>query len=204
MDGIVYGPTSASSVWPTAAQTAGHLRSLPVMAVVIGTDGTTAAAERARRCWTYSCPSGNRRRADADLRSDTSRLSDQYRRLADVVVLASLPIAGASLAVSVVGGLSDRVARSDCCAVRRPARDVAARRRARDLVPLLAGALAAIGSGFVAAQLFLQAQLGYPWWRRTSPTTWSSARAWWRRCAIVASTLPLLDRATDLERARDG
>jgi hypothetical protein len=70
-------------------------------------------------------------------------------------------------------------------------------------VPLLAGAVVAIVGGFVAAQLFLSAQLGY----RLAPPGPGYylivAAGLAASLGIIAATLPLLGRITGPETARN-
>src|SRR5581483_4894613 len=80
-----------------------------------------------------------------------------WQRLANVVILASLPIAGCSLAVSVAGGLSERkrpfsLLRLTGVPLRVLRRVVAL----ESVVPLLVVAVLAIGTGLLSAQLFLR------------------------------------------------
>lgn len=83
----------------------------------------------------------------------------QFQQLAHVVILASLPIAGCSLAVSVAGGLSDR--RRPFSLLRLTGVQLRVLRRVLALesaIPLLVVSIVAIGTGFLAAQLFLTSQ----------------------------------------------
>ncbi|MFD0575340.1 FtsX-like permease family protein [Dactylosporangium darangshiense] len=70
-------------------------------------------------------------------------------------------------------------------------------------VPLLAVAVLASVTGFGAAQLFLRAQMDYT----LSPPGWSfyalAATGLAVSLAIIASTLPLLERVTGPETARN-
>jgi hypothetical protein len=69
-------------------------------------------------------------------------------------------------------------------------------------VPLLLGAAVAIGTGFLAAALFLRSQLGYA--LHAPGTGWYLvvAAGLLAAFAVLASTLPLLRRVTAPETAR--
>ena len=70
-------------------------------------------------------------------------------------------------------------------------------------VPLLVGALAAVGMGFLTADLFLQSQLGYTL-DLPDAAFWGVVAAGIAvSLAIVASTLPFLEPITGPEAARN-
>ncbi|GAA2216611.1 FtsX-like permease family protein [Micromonospora olivasterospora] len=120
-------------------------------------------------------------------------------------MLASLPIAGCSLAVSVAGGLSDRkrpfsMLRLTGVRLRTLRRVVAL----ETVVPLLAVAVVALGMGFLVAHLFLRAQLGYTLLPPDGSFYLMVAGGLAVSLGIVASTLPLLRRLTGPEAARNG
>jgi predicted lysophospholipase L1 biosynthesis ABC-type transport system permease subunit len=91
---------------------------------------------------------------------DSTRRNAGYQRLADLVILASLPIAGCTLAVAVIAGLNDR--KRPFSLLRLTGAPLTMLRRVvtiESAVPLLISAAVAIGTGFLAAYLFLRAQL---------------------------------------------
>jgi predicted lysophospholipase L1 biosynthesis ABC-type transport system permease subunit len=145
-------------------------------------------------------PPGTERDHDDNARTQMR----QYQQLANVVMLFSLPIAGCSLAVSVAAGITDRkrpfsLLRLSGVPLRMLRRVVAL----ESAVPLLAVALLAAATGFASAQLFLRAQLDLT----LSPPGWSYyalvALGLAASLAIIASTLPLLERVTGPETARN-
>ena len=80
-----------------------------------------------------------------------------------MVILVSLPIAGCTLAVSVAAGLTDR--KRPFSLLRLTGAPLGVLRRVVALesaAPLLITALVSTGLGFLAAGLFVSAQLGYP------------------------------------------
>ncbi|TAM85891.1 MAG: ABC transporter permease, partial [Jatrophihabitans sp.] len=195
------GPLPGGGVDPAA------LARLPITSVSVATDGTRAAIERARTVLGTELPaprrSGPITLAEGIALSGNVQRSQGYQRLADAVVLASLPIAGATLAVSVVSGLNER--KRPFSLLRLAGAPLRTLRRVVTLetaVPLLAAAGGAIGVGFLTAYLFLRAQL-------SEPLTAPSAGYWGvvavgilASLAIVASTLPVLTRITGPETAR--
>jgi hypothetical protein len=193
------------TVWPTAPLSSAELAALPVEAVVVGTNGTTAAVERARTLLAVAFP--DRTPATiGELRADSGIAQDLagFQQLADVAVVGSLAIAGCSLAVSVVAGLNDR--RRPFGLLRLTGVPLPVLRRVIGLetaVPLLVVAGAAAGMGFVAAALFLRSQLDYA----LSPPGlgyYLTVAAGLVVClAVVGSTLPLLRRLTGPETARN-
>jgi hypothetical protein len=183
---------------------ADRVRALPVHAIVVQTNGSVAALETARTLLEAAYP--NRFPTDtlAALSPDSSRLLNAYKQLANVVILVSLPIAGCSLAVSVAGGLTERKRPFSLLRLSgvplRALRSVVALETA---VPLLITAAVSVGTGLLAAQLFLRAQLAEtlqpPGVQYYLIVVVGLAVA----LAIIASTLPLLRRITGPETARN-
>ena len=75
---------------------------MPPATIVVTTNGTTAAAEQARSLLEAAYPAVPAPSTLAEIYDQQITLTKQYQQLADVVILTSLPIAGCSLAVSVV------------------------------------------------------------------------------------------------------
>jgi predicted lysophospholipase L1 biosynthesis ABC-type transport system permease subunit len=195
-------------VWPASDLSADRLAALPVLGVAVGTDGSPAAIERARTLletgignapyMAYPLTIG-----ESEALNDNARLSAEYRQLADVVILTSLPIAGCTLAVSVIAGLNDR--RRPFALLRLTGARLGTLRRVvvlESAVPLVVGSSVAMGTGFLAAFLFLRAQLDQtlqsPGWGYYVVV----AAGLLASLAVLASTLPVLTRITGAENAR--
>jgi hypothetical protein len=191
-------------VWPAAPLTEAQLAAQPVISVVLSTDGSTAGLERTRTALQLAFP---------DLRilpaTEWDRANDQnsqlagFEQLAAVVIFASLPIAGCSLAVSVIAGLTDR--KRPFSLLRLTGVPLGVLRRVVALesaVPLLAAAVLAIGAGLLGAQLFLAAQMEYT--LHPPGLTYSAivAGGLLLSLGIIAATFPLLRRITGPETAR--
>jgi hypothetical protein len=192
------------AAWPAAAVSPERLARLPVQQIVVATDRSTSAVERARTLLAKAYPDQD---IPMTVREDNTERNSElagYRQLADVVILVSFPIAGCSLAVSVAGGLRDR--KRPFSLLRLTGTQLAVLRRVvllESVVPLLVVALVAIGMGFLAAQLFLQAQFHYS--IRPPGTGYyvillAGVAA---SLAVIASTMPLLRRMTGPEVARN-
>jgi ABC-type antimicrobial peptide transport system permease subunit len=141
--------------------------------------------------------------AEQDALSSDTRRTRGYQQLALVMTVASLAIAGCTLAVSVVTGLNDR--RRPFGLLRITGAPITVLRRVVALetaVPLIAAAMVSIGAGFLASYLFLRSQL--------AETLQPPALDWYVVTAaglvaafvIVASTLPVLERITGAEAVR--
>jgi hypothetical protein len=196
------GEDLATRIWPASSVTDFPAR--PLLAVVVPTDGSAAARERARTLLVQAFPWHRAPATEAEFAANSARTLVQFQQLAAVVILASLPIAGCSLAVGVIGGLNDR---------RRPfsvlrltgvrLRTLRAVVLLESAVPLLIVSAVAIGVGFLAAALFLRAQLDYG----LSPPGVAYyaivAGGLIASLAIIASTLPVLRRITAPETARN-
>ncbi|MEV0192589.1 FtsX-like permease family protein [Kitasatospora purpeofusca] len=190
--------------WPTAPITAEAAARLPVQLVYTTTDGATAAKERVRTVLSRAFPDHHSRMVQ-DWGSAQQQQLAGWRQLADVVLLTTLPIAGCSLAVSVVAGLSDR--RRPFAMLRltgAPLRMLRAVIGLESALPLLVVSAVAIGTGFAAAAMFLKSQMHYD---VVSPGgVFFGLVLLGLACSlgIIASTLPLLKRITGPEAARNG
>jgi hypothetical protein len=194
----------SDTIWPPMPMSPSQLRALPVHALVVQTDGSRAALETARTQLEAAFP--NRFAPDtlAALSPDSSRLLTAYKQLANVVILVSLPIAGCSLAVSVAGGLTERKRPFSLLRLSgvplRALRSVVALETA---VPLLITAAVSVGTGLLAAQLFLRAQLAETLQPPGVQYYLIVVVGLVVALAIIASTLPLLRRITGPETARN-
>jgi hypothetical protein len=194
----------SARVWPASSVALDALPGLPVVSIVVRTDGSAAAIERTRTVLELAYPAywvGPN--VPGDFESEFANTLRGWQQLANVIIVASLAIAGCSLAVSVVGGLTERkrpfsLLRLSGASVRVLRRVVALESAA----PMLAVAGIAVGMGLLAAQLFLKAQMGYT---LVAPGVafYAVVLAGLAVClAIIASTLPLLERITGPETAR--
>jgi hypothetical protein len=194
----------ASVIWDPVTIPAQRLAQLPIESVVVATGGSVATLEQARTVLETAYPGQEPPQTMRELASPPGSDLTGWQQLATVVIITSLVIAGCSLAVSVVGGLSDRKRPFSLLRLTgtplRVLRSVVALESA---VPLLLVALVATGTGFLAAQLFLAAQFHYT---LLSPGTGyyvSVAGGLAASLAVIASTLPLLSRITGPETARN-
>jgi hypothetical protein len=199
------GTASATKIWPTSSVSPGGLERQPVVSVVVGTDGSAAALERSRTVLEMAYPTALwvAPNVPGDFESDFANTLRGWQQLANVIIIASLALAGCSLAVSVVGGLSER--RRPFSLLRLSGAPVRVLRRVVALesaAPMLAVAVVAIGMGFLAAQLFLEAQMDYTL-TLPGPGFYAIVVVGLAAClAIIAATLPLLERITGPETAR--
>ncbi|MBM0234618.1 ABC transporter permease [Micromonospora sp. STR1_7] len=204
--GLIPFRESASSarVWPAASVPLGDLQQLPVMSIVVDTDGSAAAIERSRTVLEAAFPTfwvGPN--VPGDFESDFADTLRGWEQLANVVIIASLALGGCSLAVSVIGGLTER--RRPFSLLRLSGAPVRVLRRVVALesaVPMLAVAAVAIGMGLLAAHLFLRAQMHYTL-VAPEPRFYVIVVVGLATClGVIASTMPLLERITGPETAR--
>jgi hypothetical protein len=194
----------AGTAWPAAPMTATGLESVPIVSVIVGTDGTSRAIERARTVLMAAYPQERNIGTESEFRADTMSELRQWQQLAEMVIVASLVIAGCSLAVSVAGGVNER--KRPFSMLRLTGVPLGALRKVLALetaVPLFAAAAVAIGAGLLAAQLFLRAQLEYSLVPPGSSYYVVVAAGLLVSLAIIASTMPLLRRITGPETARN-
>jgi hypothetical protein len=195
--------SQAAYVWATAAVSPQRLQHLGVQAVAVSTNGSAPAIERVRTVLDAAYPYQPYPVTTIGANPFNSTLQGE-QQLANVVILVSLPIAGCSLAVSVAGGLSDR--RRPFSLLRLTGAPLGMLRRVIALesaVPLLIVAVMATATGFVAAQLFLTSQLHYSLRPPGLGYYLVVLAGLAASLGIIASTLPLLNRITGPETARN-
>ena len=178
---------------------------VPVLSIAVETDGSRSAIERARTILEVAYPELPRPPAtDADFESDFTRTLTGWQQLAGVVILASLPIAGCSLAASVAGGIAER--KRPFSLLRLSGVPLRVLRRTvllESAVPLLVVAAVAIGTGLLSAGLFLRAQMDYPLVPPGLGYYLIVLTGLAGSVGIIAATLPFLARVTGPETARN-
>lgn len=197
------GP-SWPAVWPAAADSAEQLQSLRVQEIDVTTNGSTPAIEQVRTVLATAYPGQRPAYTIAEDRARMSQQLDGYRQLADMVIAVSFPVAGCSLAVSVAAGLRDR--KRPFSLLRLTGVQLGVLRRVvllESAVPLFVVAAVAIGTGFLTAQLFLQAQFGYSLRAPGAEYYAIVGGGLGAALGVIAGTLPLLKRMTGPEVARN-
>ncbi|GAA2624309.1 FtsX-like permease family protein [Dactylosporangium fulvum] len=194
---------NSSIEWEAAPVAPADVDKQPIASVVVDTT-SRSAFERARTVLIKALPQGRFPASVGEWEANSAQLIVQFQQLANVIMLCSLPIAGCSLAVSVASGLSDRkrpfsMLRLTGVQLRTLRRVVAL----ETVVPLLVAAAVAIGMGFLAAHLFLRAQLDYTLLPPSASFYLLVVGGIAVSLAIIASTLPLLRRITGPETARN-
>ena len=192
-------------VWPASTLTPSQISRLPAIAVTVATNGTAAAIERARTVMNRETVALFSAATINEVNVKSSRQAQQYQQLAEVVILASLPVAGCSLAVSVGGGLAER--RRPFSLLRLSGVPLSALRRVvlwESVAPLLTAAFVAVAAGFGTADLFLRSQLGYSLQAPRLEYYVVLGGGLLAALAILATMLPLLRRITGPEVARNG
>jgi hypothetical protein len=196
--------TLVSKVWPAAAVSTERLEALPVRAMIVQASGSTAAIETARTAIEAAMPSASPPATLGEINAKNTRSVTELQQLTKIVILVSLVIAGCSLAVSVTTGVNER--KRPFSLLRLTGVPVGVLRRVVALetaVPLLLVAAISAGMGFLAAGLFLRSQLG----ETLQPPNldyYVVVGAGLVAClGIIAGTLPLIERITGPEIARN-
>ncbi len=202
--GIIDKSSMADVTWPAAHASTAQVQGLPISSIAVGTTGSRAAVEHARSVLEAAFPMPFPPMTLSEFRAQNERTMTSYQQLANVVILTSLPIAGCSLAVSIAGGLAER--KRPFSLLRLTGTPLALLRRIVTLeaaVPLLLTALVSAGAGLLAAELFVHAQLA----ETLQPPSLSYyllvLAGLVASLAVIASTLPLLNRITGPETARN-
>ncbi len=121
-----------------------------------------------------------------------------------MLIFGSLAIGGCTLAVTVIGSLSER--KRPFSLLRLTGVQLSLLRQVVVLetsVPLVLSALVSAGAGLLAAFLYLRSQLGYPLQWPGLAFYVIVAAGLGASLALIASTLPLLRRMTGPEIARN-
>jgi predicted lysophospholipase L1 biosynthesis ABC-type transport system permease subunit len=202
LSGYHVNQTLAKVTWPAANVTAAQLAALPLDSLNVATNGSTSAIEQARTVLDQAYPFLQAPRTLGD-KSSAAQI-EGYEQLFNVVILASLVIAGCALAASVVGGLADR--KRPFSLLRLTGARLAMLRRVVTLeavVPLLATAAVCIGIGFAASAMYAAAELHHPLVAPGTGYYALTAAGIVAALAILVGTFPLLARITGPEVARN-
>jgi hypothetical protein len=195
---------ASSTVWPSAHLSAAQAARLPVDAVVVATNGSSSAIERARTVLERAFPFQGTPVTVEALDPSTARLLAMIQDVTDVIIVASLIIAACSLAVNIVAGLGER--KRPFSLLRLTGVPTALLHRVVALesaLPLLLVAVVSTVVGLVAAALYLHSQVGIAF-SIPGIAYWATVLGGLAASlAIIASTFPLLNRITGPEVARN-
>lgn len=174
-----------------------------VVAFAAVTDGTTHATEAARTRLEQAIPErAALTQADHDAKNQSTARNTQ--RISDIALAITLLIAGCSLAVAVASSIVER--RRSFALLRLAGTRLSELRRvvlAEAAAPLLAVALATAGVGMGVTALTLASDPHSPPFTPPALGYWTAlAGGLAVALAVVAATLPLLDRLTAPESAR--
>jgi len=207
--GSLYGVYATGITWPAVNVPATRLDSLGVDAINVGTDGAGPAVEQARtvleNTHAYSAYLGDGAPSTVgELIAQSNSANEAYQQLANTVILVSLPIAGCTLAAGIAGGLADR--KRPFSLLRLTGARLAMLRRVVALesaVPLLSGAVIAIGTGFGATAMYATLEMQHPMVAPGAAYYLITAGGILAALGIIAATFPLLARITGPEVARN-
>ena len=152
---------AASTVWPGTGLSTAEVARLPVDAIVVATNGSDGAVERARTALELAFPfQGTSGTVDA-LDPGTARLLSMIQDMTDIIIVASLIIAACSLAVNVAAGLGDRKRPFSLLRLTGVSTGVLHRVVALEsALPLFVVAAVAIAVGLASSALYLSSQVG--------------------------------------------
>jgi cell division protein FtsX len=195
---------ASSTVWPSARLSVADIEKLPVDGVVVATDGSSSAFERARTVIEREFPYQGTPVGVETLDPSTERLLTMVQDMTDVIIVASLIIAACSLAVNIAAGLGER--KRSFSLLRLTGVPTALLHRVVTLesaLPLLLVAAVSIVVGLASAALYLHSQVGIAF-SVPGIAFWATVGAGLMgSLAIIASTFPLLNRITGPEVARN-
>jgi len=192
--------------WPAANVSARELNGLGVDTIDVATDGSTRAVEQARTALDNAdaYPSLGVALTLGEITTDINTIDNAYGQLADVIILASLVVAGCTLAASVAAGLADR--KRPFSLLRLTGARLGMLRRVVALesgVPLLAVAAVSVGVGFGAAAMYASVMLQHPLVTPGADYYVLAGAGIAASLGVIAATFPLLRRITGPETARN-
>ncbi len=198
------GHTEPQTVWPTASVASARIATMRIAAIIIATDGTTAALERVRTTVETTAPDTiTVPKTLGQVSAATRRDVSQFQHMADIAVLISLLIAGCSLAVAIAGGLIER--RRPFGLLRLSGMPLGVLRGVVLLeaaVPLIGLAIVAAGGGLLTATLLLRALRGTTVRLPGAEYYLMLFAGLIAALSIVSITLPLLRRISSPENLR--
>ncbi len=197
------GPV-ADQIWPAATIAPGALQGLPVEAIVVATNGSASSIERVRTAFEVAFPFQGPPTAVNEITPQVARIYTELGDMTDLVIIASLIIAACSLAVSAAAGMSDR--KRPFSLLRLTGVRVAVLRRVVAIeaaVPLVAVSLVAIGTGLIASDLYLKSEVAISLRPPGLEYYLVVFAGFVAALVVVAATLPLIDRMTGPEIARN-
>jgi hypothetical protein len=191
--------------WPAANVPAAGLDALGVDGIAVATNGTTATVERARTLLEASVyPTVSPPSSYADIAARDNLRDSGYQQLANVVILVSLVIAGCTLAAGIAAGLAER--KRPFSLLRLTGARLSTLRGVVALegaVPLLTGAIVAVGTGFGAAAMYATEAQNRPMVAPGLAYYLLTVGGIIVSLAIIAATFPILTRITGPEVARN-
>ncbi|MGH8996403.1 MAG: FtsX-like permease family protein [Acidimicrobiales bacterium] len=193
---------AAATTWPSATLAHGT-SDLSVQMIAVGTTGSTAVINRVETLFERAAPFTNETSLFGQLGLGWTQLLRQLQSASEVVILVSLLVAGCSLAVSMVGGLTER--KRAFALLRLAGTPVATLRTVvatETAVPLTAIALGSAVIGLGVAELFLRAQLGLTLRAPGAGYLGLVLGGLAGSYAVISLTLPLLNRLTSPENNR--
>jgi hypothetical protein len=198
-----HNSNASATTWPSAHLSAAEVARLPVDAVVVATDGSSAV-ERTRTTLERAFPFQGSPVGVESLDPSTARLLTMIQDMTDVIIVASLVIAACSLAVSVAAGLGER--KRPFSLLRLTGVPTALLHRVVALesaLPLLLVAAVSIVVGLTSAALYLHSQVGIAF-RLPGLAYWATVLGGLgASLAIIASTFPIINRITGPGVARN-
>ncbi|MGH3733797.1 MAG: FtsX-like permease family protein [Acidimicrobiales bacterium] len=207
-DDIAFAPltksvtVAASTTWPSA-HAKSSLGSLPVQIVAVATDGSTSTVARVETVLDRAFPFQSTTSLFGEASLGSQQLLTEMKTASEVVILASLLIAGCSLAVAMVSGVSERKRPFGLLRLTGVPLRVLQRVIALETAgPLVVIALVSATLGLVTSNLFLRSQLGLTL-RLPGASYYAIVLGGLAgSLLIIGSTMPLLSRLTRPEDAR--
>jgi predicted lysophospholipase L1 biosynthesis ABC-type transport system permease subunit len=171
--------------------------------VAVATNGSASAIARSETVLDAAFPFISTTELFGELNASSAQLLTELKTASEVVILASLLIAGCSLAVATVAGVSERKRPFSLLRLTGVPLNVLRRVVALETAaPLIIIALGAAIIGLLASDLFLRSMLGLTLRLPNAPYYLTLLGGLVGSLAIISSALPVLSRVTRPEDSR--
>jgi ABC-type antimicrobial peptide transport system permease subunit len=195
--------SQSGTVWPAGNVPAQELSRLPVEAVVLYTNNSSTTLEQARTLLEQALPYQGPPTLVGGIAGENAQTFQALQRIANLVIVASMVIAGCSLAVNVVSAITER--KRPFTLLRLAGVPVSMLRKVVAIetgTPLVIIAVLSVGLGLLASELFLKSQLQLS----LHPPTFSYYAAVvggiLLSLGVIGATLPIIEEITKPDSAR--
>ncbi len=195
--------SQSDTVWPIANVSTRELSELPVEAAVVYADNSSATIEQVRTLLEQSLPYQGPPTIVGGITGDNIQTFQALQRIANLVIAASMVIAGCSLAVSVVSSITER--KRPFTLLRLAGVPLTTLRKVVAIetgIPLVIVALLSVGLGLLASELLLRSLLSLSLHTPTFSYYLAVIGGIVLSLGVIGATLPIIEQVTKPDDAK--